>query len=72
MSLYNDLVALSKEYVGFAGELLVKRILKEIGKTPNDLAKGDLLAFANRIPDALGASLPPEKKKKFQDEVKGL
>ncbi|MFZ3058472.1 MAG: hypothetical protein WA102_01930 [Candidatus Methanoperedens sp.] len=69
MGTYEDVIAVTKNYYGFASELFVSRVLTAAGKTKDNFSKSDIPGFASKIHDVAGNSLTPEKKEQLKKDI---
>lgn len=72
MTLHEDLVEVSREYLGFAAERFVRIVLQHIGLAPVDITESDLGRFAAEISAAAGKSLTEAQKEEFRRDVLNL
>ena len=71
-ALHDELVEISKEWMGVAAKLFVLRILLKIGVNANTVTKSDIPKFAGLIPEVAGSSLSLEGEAQFKKAVLAL
>ena len=72
MSAYDDVLAVSKKYIGIVSDTFLGRVLKKMGKTKEGLTKADIPALANAAEAEASKVLKPERLAEYKSKLMAL
>ena len=72
MSTYDDVLAVSKSYIGIVSDMFLGKVLKKMGKTKDDLTKADIPALAKTAESEASRVLKPERLAEYKSKLMAL